>query len=488
MMMKKIAASFLTLMLIATGILFFPKYADAGTNDYITEEGILYTNDYKMTEYKRVADASATSPTKNGYVFGGWYKKGEGNTFTAYCSSEPSSDTAYAKFVPAYVLSVKAQNDINTKSANDGKKANVRVVSSVDCTDYSKVGFDIWVNNCNQVFADGVSEPLETTKIYTGLRVGPSPSIRIAEKLTLTKSGTTWVEEENTTSNNDGVTDTNNNKVKLSFNKVDPNGIAGIYLKTEAITEGPNATKTLSDVYGTWTYYFRGPVEFELLTGEKKEVTVTGFTTVTDGIYVNLSQQEGQEKVSINDVKSVTLQAGTILASKRTPQEVFGEASKYLSTWRLDNIADKYDSSIIYVRPYWITKDGTRVDGLGKYIHIEDGYLGYISVPVNLLKGETVAGGIVHLTYNTDELEFIDFEAGRLLPKMKYNTSERGVIRILGNATENVTVDGLYANVRFRLRSGLSELTAKEFTMTVDSFCNWEEELVKDVQVWNYRY
>lgn len=172
------------------------------------------------------------------------------------------------------------------------------------------------------------------------------------------------------------------------------------------------------------------------------------------------------------------------------PANEFGSASNYFSVWRLDNINDANDSKIIYVRPYWITPDGTKVEGLAKYVHIEDGYLDYISVPINLLTGEMVAVGTLQLSYDAQKLEFISFEAGRLLPEMKENHTTAGVVNMVGNAAtvnENVNADGIYANIRFKAM-GDNTAAGLTFRITNQKFCNWAEEIVTTVNAWDIQY
>ena len=58
------------------------------------------------------------------------------------------------------------------------------------------------------------------------------------------------------------------------------------------------------------------------------------------------------------------------------PQEEFGPASNYFSVLKVNNITNDNCDNILYVRPYWKTLDGTRVEGVSKYIRVMDGYDG----------------------------------------------------------------------------------------------------------------
>lgn len=181
----------------------------------------------------------------------------------------------------------------------------------------------------------------------------------------------------------------------------------------------------------------------------------------------------------------------------KTVAEVFGGASKYLSVWQLNNVGNSNFSKIIYVRPYWITMDGTKVEGLAKYVHIEDDYLGYISVPVNLLSKDEVskvAAGAVNMTYDNASLELADpnketvsFEAGRLLPEMAfYHNTANKTIQMTGNVAtvgEYNSGECLYANIRFK-KPGADT----SFEMSMVQFCDWDEQVFLIDEVWDVTY
>lgn len=357
MIFKKMMTGVLAATVIASGISLVPMKAEAA---YAYEDTVLYLNEeYAIRDYWSVD--SKTAPVKEGYVFGGWYADGEGNTpLTEETAQEATS--AYAKFVPAYVLSVKAQIDTKTV-ANDSKTASIRVVSSVDNKNYQKVGFDILLANRHKVYKDNDLEkkdPLETTTIYTGLKVGDA----------------------------------------------DPIGAT----------------------------------------------------------------------------------------------QIFGAKSAYLSVWRLDHIQDVNDSKIINVTPYWITMDGTKVEGIAKYVHVEDGYNKYVSVPVHVSSGNFAAGALA-MSYPSDILTVKDVEFcnqdGALLEKaeVSYVDDGAGTIKFVANAAsvnDSFATDGIYANVRFTVKAdsvykGVGTGTFLDFTVSGESFCDWKEDSVV-VSAWNIQY
>lgn len=177
-----------------------------------------------------------------------------------------------------------------------------------------------------------------------------------------------------------------------------------------------------------------------------------------------------------------------------TPQETFGAAAKYFSVLRVDSIANEKCSSILYVRPYWITKDGTKVEGMAKYVRVMDGYANhkYISIPVNLMTGSAVAAGMLEMTYDS-RLEVVDCATGLLLPEMNFYDNNAGIIKLVGNvseAGEKEPETDIYANIWFKEKTANS-IDATEvlnFTLRNLSFCNWTEATVSDVKAWDVQY
>lgn len=183
-----------------------------------------------------------------------------------------------------------------------------------------------------------------------------------------------------------------------------------------------------------------------------------------------------------------------------TPENVFGTASKYFSIWRLEEIEKSNYGKIMYVRPYWVTMDGTKVYGLAKYVHIEDGYLSLISVPINLMSDEKLAAGVVEMNYdNGAGLKFHDFEEGRVFEEMAFNPDTAGKVKMVGNKDSvgnYASGECLYGNIRFEmsdtLKSNLYDSNNERsnwfyFTFTGKDFSNWDED-TQNVRVWDLQY
>ena len=181
-------------------------------------------------------------------------------------------------------------------------------------------------------------------------------------------------------------------------------------------------------------------------------------------------------------------------------ESIFGENSHYVCVWKLDQInysgnADK----IIYVRPYWITKDGTKVNGLAKYVHIEDEYKGYISVPVNINRTKDIAAGAINMSYTeglelaTDDSGNVLLEKGRIFPDMAFNPDTTSqTIKMVGNESTVGIYDNseetIYANIRFKMPTTNVTLN---FDMSLVKFCDWGEAVLTngtEVKVWDIEY
>ncbi len=92
-----------------------------------------------------------TDAAHKDWLFAGWYED-------AACTviSRATEGSAYAKFLPAELLSVRCQ--ILAGTSKEKPSDMLRIISTVDSLDYNQVGFDITVN--------GVTKSYGSTKVY----------------------------------------------------------------------------------------------------------------------------------------------------------------------------------------------------------------------------------------------------------------------------------------------------------------------------------
>ena len=162
-MKRKIVAACLAVSMILSGVVIMPKKVKAA--DTINWDGTTYQmKDYWSEDNKKV-------PVKEGYIFGGWHTKVDEDKYVALKESELSDEAvleieAYAKFVPDTVLSVKTQ--VSETYEQDGKtRRAVRLLSTVDGSDYQKVGF-------KYMLGSGKEQNMEMKKVYTAIQKSKS--------------------------------------------------------------------------------------------------------------------------------------------------------------------------------------------------------------------------------------------------------------------------------------------------------------------------
>lgn len=176
-----------------------------------------------------------------------------------------------------------------------------------------------------------------------------------------------------------------------------------------------------------------------------------------------------------------------------TPYEakkLFGDAASKFMVMTLSNIAESLWSYDIYVRPYWKTFDGVTVTGLAKYVYVQDGIDGWISVPINLHTGDDVAAGMVSVTV-PEGLEFQECRAGVLFEEM--NAAANGnVVNCVGNVKTlaDVSADDMYITLRFKVTDNTYKVgngRFLDFTMKQMEFCDVEEKFVP-MKILDVRY
>lgn len=101
----------------------------------VLEDQVVYYND--ISQYR--TEGNYTAPeAPAGYIFAGWFSD---KTCTTPIEKNTTSNGAYAKFVDANLLTVKAQ--ISVGITEESELSSIRFLTSVNSLDYSKVGFKI---------------------------------------------------------------------------------------------------------------------------------------------------------------------------------------------------------------------------------------------------------------------------------------------------------------------------------------------------------
>ena len=181
------------------------------------------------------------------------------------------------------------------------------------------------------------------------------------------------------------------------------------------------------------------------------------------------------------------------------PSQIFGKAAEKYISCTVGYIPAEHHSTIINIKPYWITLDGTTVYGLSKFAHVEDGYLGYVNVPINLniLSADNASSAGILSVKSDDGLTFVgtdEIECGKVFDEMEFNVLSDGTIKCAGNTSdisEKNEMD-IYINLKF-LRKDIDTDApiANEFytfTVTGEDFCNGNEVFLEEMDVWNVIY
>ncbi len=226
---------------------------------------------------------------------------------------------------------------------------------------------------------------------------------------------------------------------------------------------------------------------------DSKEYQKVGFDVYLGGKIENqVFANDQKSPLETNKVynRIQTADGETVDATK-----AFGTHAQFLSVWKLDKITKDKDDKIMKVTPYWITKDGTKVTGLTKYVHMEDGYEShmYVSVPITLGAAEEVAAGTITVTY-PEGLKLIDKKAvenGDIFTDgLAYECDvENRTIQFVANTADgNTSAAGLYVNLRFQKENGVTAPAHWVFTTSGEQFCNWDEDFVDGIRAWDIQY
>lgn len=216
--------------------------------------------------------------------------------------------------------------------------------------------------------------------------------------------------------------------------------------------------------------------------------TVTAFDPfVTDTVYKTFNYYDSKDDTE---------------PTPYTPSQLFGDAATRFTTCTVGKIPTAHHGTIICIKPFWDTLDGVRVYGLSKFAHVEDGYMYYVNVPVNLnilYTDNGAAAGRLNVT-SVDGLEFLGVEEGieygNVFDEMEFNILSDGTIRCVGDTSDLTNRDemDIYVNLRFKRKAadaGSDKPIAEnfyKFTVDEEDFCNADEVLFEGENVWSIIY
>ena len=148
---------------------------------------------------------------------------------------------------------------------------------------------------------------------------------------------------------------------------------------------------------------------------------------------------------------------------------IFSLQSKYFATATLTNISqDNFDKSF-YIKPYWITLDGTKVYGVSRCARVEDSYLNIVNVPVRLYSDASVIGGNVSVAYNTTNFTYYGYDDPADLGTVTVDGATSGAVKVSKSSDTTITADGMFVNLRLQRKVAEPSLPKKnQFTVTAN--------------------
>lgn len=227
--------------------------------------------------------------------------------------------------------------------------------------------------------------------------------------------------------------------------------------------------------------------------------TSTRFVSAVDcgdyqkvGFVINAGKGKADVEIESNTVYGKLYAKADDNNNYKNGTQMFGTGANYISVLEMSNIPESAWEDDFYIRPYWVTKDGTKVYGLGKYVRINDGVNGYVSVPVSLTTAEAIAAGIVSIQYDTSKLKYVGYVNGRVFEEIAANETTNGTVKCVGNVDPvvNDNADDMYIGLRFQVidsNYSVANGSFLKFNMGDIDFCDASENTV-DLDIWNVQY
>lgn len=215
----------------------------------------------------------------------------------------------------------------------------------------------------------------------------------------------------------------------------------------------------------------------------------------TDSTVQNTKVYSGLQTYKYNNEKTEIIKGDV-----KQPEDIFGQDAEgfKFTVMNLSQIESSYWDITIVVRPYWITMDGTYVEGIAEFNRVNDSpnitsTPNIVNVSVNLKDVSDIAAGKVNISY-PKQFTFVEAECGRVFGEMEINpdTTNR-VVKCVGNITELANVEkpeDVYVNLRFEVNTSVTAGQSK-FVATIpeNGFCDIDENIENiKVSAWDVVY
>lgn len=193
----------------------------------------------------------------------------------------------------------------------------------------------------------------------------------------------------------------------------------------------------------------------------------------------------------------------------KAPKDVFGAEAEgfYFTTVSIaglgkgtnsNNVAFDLCDATMVVKPYWITLDGTYVEGMGEFNRVNDYKNKIVNISVNLKNAKAIAAGMLEIvvpeTFQSCVTDSkVQVESGSVFEEME-SAVVKNTIRCVGNVKElnnSQKANEVYVNLRISVNDyDAFTKGSSEFTVIVpeNGFCDIDETFDKNVTAWNVRY
>ena len=165
---------------------------------------------------------------------------------------------------------------------------------------------------------------------------------------------------------------------------------------------------------------------------------------------------------------------------------VFDTESEYFMTFTITNIANKNFDRVHFVRPYWVTMDGTTVYGMARNARVSDSYNKIANIPVRMYSDAIVSAGALQVAYDNSMFEYVGYEVGNVdASASAANSADSKYVECTLSKSVNKP-NGMLVNLRFKLIGDVTSNTT--FDVTNTGIHNEESELVSIASVIHKTY
>lgn len=293
-----------------------------------------------------------------------------------------------------------------------------------------------------------------------------------------------------TIESNEGVGENENIVAKFV-----PARLTGVFCQNKADVEETDVDSTSMRIVSAVDSLNYSEVGFNIYGREKN----------ADGTYDNWlmygygTEREAKSTVVYSGLQVYKVTDGVTVedGDPKTPSDLWGadaESFKF-TTFNLTGIPKAAYNTIVVIKPYWITLDGTYVEGIGEFNRVQDGIDDVINISINTKNAKSLAAGILEVEFDKNAFEYIETEAGKVFDEMYFDTNvESGIVKSVGVMNDIANTNNpndVYINIRFK-KTELYTYEAGEavFDVTVPSggFSDVNEVLEINTEAWDVRY